>query len=134
MEIRAREKTLEERVMEYLEALKGQELMVRDMARALKVDEKRLRRALRKIRAENDDLIWAKVKGRLVYIYCPTEEQRARLERIKTRANNRPVVRVEEEGEEIAEEITEETAEETAEKIAEEIAEDIGEVTLTAAE
>jgi len=100
---RGQEKTLEERVMEFLEALKGQELTVRDIARALKVDEKRLRRALRKIRAENDDLIWAKVKGRLVYIYCPTEEQRARLERVKMRANNRPVVKVEEEAEDIGE-------------------------------
>jgi len=100
---RGQEKTLEERVMEFLNELRSQELTVRDIARALKVDEKRLRRALRKIRAENDYLIWAKVKGRLVYIYCPTEEQRARLERVKMRANNRPVVKVEEEAEDIGE-------------------------------
>lgn len=112
-----REKTLEERVREYLEALKGQELMVRDMAKALKVDEKRLRRALRKIRASDENLIWARVKGRLIYIYHPTEEQREKLLKAKAKANNKPVVKVEEEGEEIAEES----------------AEDIGEVTLTGA-
>jgi predicted ArsR family transcriptional regulator len=125
VKMETREKTLEERVKEYLEALKGQELTVRDMARALKVDEKRLRRALRKIRANDENLVWARVKGRLVYIYHPTEEQREKLLKVRAKANNKPVVKVEE--------IAEEMGEESAGEGTEEIPEDIGEVTLTEA-
>jgi phage antirepressor YoqD-like protein len=113
VKMETREKTLEERVREYLEALKGQELMVRNMAKALKVDEKRLRRALRKIRANDENLIWARVKGRLIYIYHPTEEQREKLLKARAKANNKPAVKVEE--------------------IAEESSEDIGEVIITGA-
>lgn len=85
----ASEKTLVQRVEELLKQRPGIELYVEDIARALKIDGRRVRRALRKVRATLEDLVWYRDGAKIVYIYKPTEEQKEKIEKSKERKQKR---------------------------------------------
>jgi len=83
------ENSLVQRVEELLKSREGVELYVEDIARALNVDERRARRALRKVRATMKDLVWYRDGAKIVYIYKPTEEQKEKIEKSRERKQKR---------------------------------------------
>jgi predicted DNA-binding transcriptional regulator YafY len=61
-------------IIEYFQRNEGKPVLVEDLVEYFKVDDKKIRRILRELRAKDSNLFYYKDGVRLVYIYKPSQE------------------------------------------------------------